>query len=505
MKKSVIYSMALVMGVTLPLYQNFTGWSIDSIEKSLIKIPSTGPAVAVKPQTPSYSVEDIDLGRYGLIRSDTISILADPALAPPAQEGKTDADDRALGLSYAPYLSRTEKDVQKNDLFVITAVVELTHQPPISEKTVAHMASYVDCNNKAASPVVQKSLKRYAGNHHGSVNFTGVCHFGSVPASGVTVRLLAKSSLANGVIHGGAQTKLIVNQYRLLTGDQDSLNSFFPVATFSQEGTSRIQTSPKGVLEPKAYQSISVPVLVGDLLYLNTQVTSADANPEIPMFGLDLLVGSSRLMSATENVVSSELPRVSQTVSAMWRSRVKGDVVVGTKVTAAESVTSSRLSIIGSLSKLEGMVLRKGPGQDRKSLKQLLRISPNADLTLTANAVNVPISSTRSIQFDAPGILRVKSMANLQYGAADLQKCQTQIQIVSTAGAGVKALSMKNSKFFRSPYTYNSLSSEFIYTVKDPGTYKVDSFVLCESSFTKAPVTVLKNGTSSVIEVYEEN
>ena len=195
MKKTYKYLTVLVLGSALPLYQNYIDLSL------------------YYPQTPTAAPtdQDINLGQYGLIRSDTLSILPDPALTPPPNGGSTDADDRVLTKAYSPYLTYKTTNVEKDDVFVVMAVVEMTHQPQQSETSVAQVGTYIDCNNTAASPIVQKSLKRSRGNHHGSVSYNGLCALNPVPAGGATIRLMAKSDLANGIIHRGGQPKRVVN------------------------------------------------------------------------------------------------------------------------------------------------------------------------------------------------------------------------------------------------------------------------------------------------------
>ena len=259
--------------------------------------------------------------------------------------------------------------------------------------------------------------------------------------------------------------------------------------------------------EWKSNQSVSPVFIQGDLVYLNTQVTAAGANPDIPMFGLDLNLGTTRLVLATENVVSTELPQVSQTLSAMAKvPAIKAPPAappsVSTRVCAVETVTASKLNILGPLSKLEGIVYRKGQNKDSKSLKRILKTGLGRDLTVSNTGATTLLSKTTQVSFDRAGLLRIKNMATSSSSVGSVQTCKIQVRI--TTPAGQQLFSMPNSKSFKAPYTFNSFTSEFIYSVATPGTYAIDSLFSCDKTLSPARVTVLSSGTATLIEAYEK-
>ena len=491
--RQTFFVAALIGGalVTIIAFQNFTFSYPYSFSYSTITITPTPTPV------PTPASVDVSLlnGDYALVESKSVIYTGtDGATAPPANGGTTSSTDRSLTTTFASYLQYTSADLKVGDVFVVMADVEMSHQSPSTEKTTATVSAYLTCNGSRASAIMSKSLKRYYGNHHGAMVVSTACTAKSAQTPFV-INLMAKSDLANGLIHGAQQTQLIVNHYRLLSAVADRTLAYAPKDAASDKSPSMtITRTAVNATEKSDFQNLPIAVGRGDLVYVSGQATASQPTGAIPMFGYELYVGTSRVSYATENLVAGGVPRLGQNLVAMWTA--KSDLnFLNSKVIALRSDgASTGLSLEGSFSRLLAIVFEKGLSARSLMLKKLVSKVSTQAVSLAPSEAN--LHSPVQVEFKRAGILHIQSSAAFTSSAYGSSSCQIRLAVTGPSGV---LRSIPSLRTFQPPYLKGSLSTEFVYEVPAAGVYTIQTLGACSG----ANATVAGGSSGLLIQGYE--
>lgn len=413
--------------------------------------------------------------------------------------------DQNLSTSYESYISHQVSQVRQDDIIIVHALVEGTHQPD-GVASVAEFASYITCDGIRATPHRQKSLKRKGGNHHGSMVMSGFCHVLADSQASVNIDLLAKINVLPGIIHdhAGAQTQLVVNHYRLVQ-DGDNLDGFWmPITSFKADnsGPNLIFPNPSDPRSTKyLFLSVNQDVEAGDLVYLSAHAVAEDPDPGPRMFGFELMADNDQLAVATENLIPEELYRISQYGLSMWKANADQQKTFKTQV---YSITPNGVTLLArrNYSRLEGMVFRKGYETDSMFLTDIERGYMPVDFNVYPNGAQYNLMSPKVINFDGAGLMRIKAFTDLQNSGTDKKSCYIRIGV--SKDSEPESYSVVSGRYFKYPYVHHNLSIEWLYPVDSAGSYTVRPYIYCGPNTSSSPITVKIGGSWATVEKFEK-
>lgn len=468
-------------------------------------LPSTGGVVTTS--TPAISKTVFSTSdEYVLVGSQTISYNASDVVSPPPSNATTETD-RALTTAYAPYLEYRTQDLKNGDVFVTSSSIEMSHQPtqPISDpKSTATVSAYISCNGKIVSATANKSLKRYYGNHHGAIALNGVCPYqATTSGSVISIQLMAKSSLPQGLIHGKQQTVLIVNQYRLLkniTNPSEAYGAVQAVQSASSDLT--VVRNLQNANEKAIYQKIEFNFKQLDLVYITAQATASSSTSPAPMFLYELYGNGARLSYATENVVYNGVSQLSQNIMGMLKISDAGLKKIVTQVNAYRSDDGTRsLKFSGANSQLSALVFRKGLDLSSLYLNKVDLSFSSATKSLIESQ-EVQLTAPVKLSFKKPELLHLQAFSSVNIsGLQTMAQCQMQIVLKSSRGTEIKR-SVPSVRSFVSPFDNFTLNSEALVNVES-GDYSVTPVVKCSGiSRAQSAAVVPASGASLLIQAY---
>ncbi len=438
--------------------------------------------------------------------------------------------------SYAVYLDETV-DVEKDDVLVVRAVIEGTHQPLTSgDASVADFRAYLSCDNRRISPYRVKSLKRYYGNHHGSMVASGFCHYTESVPGQINVNLKAKSTRANGLIHFKQQTKMYIDHFRAVNPNVTNLDSYYfatekKKADIPMEDRTirNLSDSPS----PSTYydwQTLDMDLSNENWTFINAQGTVDDPNIEIPLSGFSIVSEVEKttqvdpvvnqLSLATENPTRSQLYRISQYGYGVYKSEnYQASNVLNVKIKTRMHGKDDGHQLDVNMqarrfhARLEGLVFRKGVGLGSYFLTKIFLEYPPTDVNVYPN--NTPVSVGRdhngqdlAVTFNGnSGLMRIKLHSTLEYVGTDVRSCYARIVIhkgYTPIGDYIEpSYSTVSGRYLKSPYKNHNLSAEYIFEVDSAGTYQVKPYVYCGNRNNQVPVKVENTGTWTFIEKFE--
>lgn len=400
--------------------------------------------------------------------------------------------------------------VKKDDIIIIRAIIEGTHQPEPGTTSVAEFSTYLTCEDTRISPYRVKSLRRSRGNHHGSMVVSGFCRAKNDSLSGIAVNLKARESLGQGLIHFGSQTKLFIDHYKAVDPVASNLDKFYlPTEIFKAEKPNYNLTfqDPNDIVRPTLYswQSKSLQLNSDDIVFVNAQATAENPNAEIPMFGFKLFANNTILSTATENPTPNELYRISQYGYGQYHATNNQTINFNTRLYGLETEPYFPTMLArGAYSRLEGMIFKKGGNVNSRFLKKIHRNYPASDLSIAPNGQQYNLASNGDsveLIFQGPGFIRIKAYAHIKYQHTDVRSCY--IRIGSKKNGSTEHLSTVSGRYMKAPYNNHNLSAEMIFEAPEAGTYKVRPFFYCSQRADQTPVILENTGTWYFIEHFE--
>ena len=419
----------------------------------------------------------------------------------------------SLSTSYVSEFSRTASVLQ-DDILIMQSQFSASHDA--TDGSVSNVYAYVACNGLRMSPYQIKSLKR-AGNHHGSVWMSGFCH--AVQSGTIAVDVMAKSTFTGDPVHENDQGYLYVLHYRRLV-DLSTEATYWPSSTFSATKPDvdfKVHNPSCPYPQCCDVSTISVTPNIDDWIYVTSTAAVDQPIASIPMFGFRVDVNPvdcadppavSQESVSTENPTPSELFRISQHASFMFRASNANPAEIASRVYAKDGDNIpplyDRYNLIASQTELEGIVFHKGTRQTTSwALKDVFRDYPASSLPLYPNLAQVDLMAPRTFTFTKPGLLHVKALATLDYSGSDVRSCFIRIGIKK--GAGSETMSTVAGRYMKSPYRFHDFRSEYLYEVTSAGDYTVRPYIYCSPRTDQTAATILNSGSWTFVDQYEED
>ena len=414
-------------------------------------------------------------------------------------------DDNISTYTYNTVSSIHLRSVRKNDILLLHALVKGTYEPPVGDETISTFSAYIACDGVVVSPVTKKSMRRYRGNHHGSLSLTGSCRITDEISNPITVALMVKFTRTPGIIHPYGTT-LVVNHYRPITSTDDLSQFWAPIDFFSITGHANSDFFFQNPADPYGtrYKLLSVEKKFEpeDKVYISAHATADDPDPEIPMFGFELIANSKRLSGSSENPIPTELSRISLNALSMWSPASKKTIELQTRVYGLQVSSRPNMRARPHLSRLEGIIFRKNRHPNSMFLTNAFRSKPPRDMPIRLDNSELDILTPKTLTFAQPGIVRIKAHATIKNKGSNVKSCYLRIAVEKNSKQ--VALSAPASRSFKLPYVFHSLHAELVYGIKKPGDYTVRPYLYCASQVNEGPITLIKNGSEVFIDKFEQ-